>query len=117
MITETIYTASLKEENVEDLQYKYALMLAALSLISNFLITYSSIINLKYTMDHYKAHDSKFRQCMDYLMLTCVGILTTVIPMQLLEIVHVAVNTLAIAATCCFPDCDKRVELFFDKVN
>ena len=76
-----------------------------MSLLSNYLITYSSIINLKYVMDHYKSHESNFRMCMDYLMLTCFGILTTVLPMQLLDIVRVAVNTLAIFGSCCWPDC------------
>ena len=80
-VTNAIYTASLAGENAEKMEYKLALMVASLSLLRNYLITYSSIINLKYVMDHYKADRSKFRMCMDYLMLTCFGILTTVLPM------------------------------------
>ena len=116
-VTDSIYTASLAEENAKNEDYKIALMVASISLLSNFLITYSSIINLKYVMDHYKAHESKFRMCMDYLMLTCFGILTTVLPMQLLDIVRVAVNTLAIFVTPCWPESIEWVSGMFDMVN
>ena len=68
-------------------------------------------------MDHYKAHESKFRMCMDYLMLTCFGILTTVIPMQLLDIVRVVVETLANCASCYWPDASDYVSEKFDRIN
>ena len=96
-------------------------MLASLSLASNLLIAYSSILNLKYVMDHYKAHQSKFTMCMDYLMLTFLGIFTTIVPMQLLEIARVALNTVANLATCCWADCNKKagkdLSHSFDKAN
>ena len=60
-------------------------------------------------MDHYKKQNSSIRMCMDYLMLSCFGIFTTVIPMQLFDILCVAVNAIASLATCCLPTCNKAV--------
>ena len=99
------------------MRYKYALLMAVTAISSSFLLTYSSILNLKYTMDHYKAQISKFRMCMDYLMLTCFGILTTVIPMQLLDILQVFVLTLTSLITCCSKQAVDYVSNAFDKVT
>ena len=101
------------------MQYKCALLLAVTALSSSFLLMYSSIINLKYTMDHYQPKDSKFsfRMCMDYLMLTCFGILTTVIPMQLLDILQVFVLTMTSLITCCSKKAVDYVSNAFDKVT
>ena len=62
-VTNSIYIASLAEENTGNVHYKFALTLGSLSLLCVFLIAYSAIINLKYVMDHYKRHDSTFRMC------------------------------------------------------
>ena len=112
-----IYQASLKDTNANDLDYKIALLLAAISLSSNFLITYSCIISLKYTMGHYKANNSKFRMCIDYLMLTCFGIITTVIPMQILDIFRFVLITLAAFASCCNKLAVEKVSSGFDAIN
>ena len=116
-VTNEIYSSSMLPGNTEKVEYKIALVLASISLLSNYLITYSSIINLKYVMDHYKAHESNFRMCMDYLMLTCFGILTTVLPMQLLDIVRVAADTLANCASCYWSDASDYVSEKFDRSN
>ena len=97
------------------MRYKYALLMAVTAISSSFLLTYSSILNLKYTMDHYKTQGSKFsfKTGMNYLMLTCFGILTTVIPMQFLEILKVFAVTL-ISLTTCF---SKKSKEYVDKVS
>ena len=93
------------------MQYKYALLLAVTALSSSLLLLYSSILNLKYTMDHYQPQDSKFKMFMNYVMLTCFGILTTVIPMQLLDILQTTLVTLIGLVTCCSK---KAVDLVSD---
>ena len=78
----SIYCASMLDDNTQNIGYKIAFFLGVLSIISNQLITYSSIINLKYSLNHYS--DPKiegFKKIMNYFMLNCFGILTTVIPM------------------------------------
>ena len=52
-VANQIYWASLLPDNLQNMDYKCALLLAVTALSSNFLLIYSSIINLKYTMDHY----------------------------------------------------------------
>lgn len=116
-ITMTIYDASLAVENAQNKDYKYSLLLATLSITCNLLITYSSIINLKYMMGHYKAHDSRFRMWIDYLMLTCFGILTTVVPMQLIDIVRMASVTLATFISCCDKRIVNQVSRIFNGIN
>ena len=54
---------------------------------------------------------------MNYLMLTCFGILTTVIPMQILEILQVFVVTVVSLATCCSKKYVDSVSHAFDRIS
>ena len=54
---------------------------------------------------------------MDYLMLACLGILTTVVPMRLLEIVRAVVITLVALLTCCSEPTVDGVSNWTDKAN
>lgn len=53
LVCYSIYCASMLEANQSKVNYKIAFFLAIMSILSNQLIQYSSIINLKYTMNHY----------------------------------------------------------------
>ena len=78
----SIYCASMLDDNTQNIGYKIAFFLGVLSIISNQLITYSSIINLKYSLNHYNDPEMKgLAKVINYFMLTCLGIMTTVIPM------------------------------------
>ena len=68
-------------------------------------------------MEHYKARNSKFRKCMDYMMLTCFGIITTVIPMQILDMFRFVLITLAAFVTCCSKIAVDKVSSAFDSIN
>ena len=53
----------------------------------------------------------------NYLMMTCLGVLMTVIPMQLLDIVQFAVQLLT-AVFCCFrKKAVDSVALSFDRIS
>lgn len=101
-------------QNHYKIQYKLALILASLALFSQFLITYSSIINLKYTMNHYKKQRHGCRVFFDYLMLTCLGIVTTVIPMHVIDILCYAAVVPAALFRICFKKATEKVEGWFD---
>ena len=101
-------------QNHYKIQYKLALILASLALFSQFLITYSSIINLKYTMNHYKKQRHWCRAFGDYLMLTCLGILTTVIPMHVFDILRYVAVVLAAPFKLCNTKAIENVEGWFD---
>ena len=110
----SIYNQSKRLEHENMIDYKIAFLMATLALTSTFLITFSAIVNLKYSMKQYE--HQKATGCRDrlkimanYMILTIFGVFATVIPMQLLEIVRVALNCLANLATCCFPELNKLV--------
>lgn len=101
LVCYSIYFASIDKGNRHKVAYKIAFFLGIQSLLSSQLISYSSIINLKYTMNHYNDPEAKgITMVMNYFMLTCFGVLTTVIPMQLLEMVRLIVFLFA-AIFCC----------------
>ena len=92
-------------------------MLGMLSVTSNFLITYSSILNLKYCLNHYELNDSKVRTTMNYLTLTFVGPLITVFPVELLEFVRVIVKLIVTIATCSKEQMKKAESTAYDFMN
>ena len=58
-------------------------------------------------MGHYNSHRSRLQEFRDQLMLTCLGIFFTVIPMQVLDIIQSAIATIAMLLTCCMPSCNR----------
>ena len=50
-----IYRSSILEGNEDKIDYKWAYLLGTQSLCSSYLLTYSSIMNLKYRMNHYNS--------------------------------------------------------------
>ena len=65
-------------------------------------------------MEHYKKDNSTFQTCIDYLMLTWFGIVTTVIPLQILDTVRFVIVTFIVLLSCCRKNIVQLVESDFD---
>lgn len=120
LVTYKIYTKGLSLPDIID--YKIALLIATLSIMSNQLLIYSSIINLKYINDHYvvkpiRGYLDVIVMISNYLMLTCFGIATTVIPMELLEILRLFVFVLTSIFCCCDKKAVDKVSYRFNQIN
>lgn len=122
------YEASLEEKNWYNVHYKYAIILSMLALGSRFLILYSSIISFKYSMNQYSESweggsiaitnsckipvASSLVTFIRYVMLTFLGVLMTVIPIQILDVSRVIADLLAAIIETCAGMCSIKVKLF-----
>lgn len=100
------YQASqMDEEHQLNIHYKFAVILAMLSVISPFLITFSSVMSLKYANDHYGVAQMKsygpFKACFNYAILSFLGVALLVIPLSILDILRVIVSILAVPMSLC----------------
>lgn len=83
------------------------------------LVTYSALMRIKYLRGHF---DREINGCVDYvfaffraLMLTCFGVLMTVIPMNIINILR-SLCILVTSVLCFWNGNAKKVEDFFDRL-
>ena len=100
-----IYSDSLKDENWDNTSYKGAVIIGILAVASGLLIKYSTIISLKYQMNHYDAVDTvtmldKLNLFGKYLLLSCIGVVLTVVPTQLIEMLRLLALTGSYLVCC-----------------
>jgi hypothetical protein len=103
-----------------------------LALGSRFLILYSSIISFKYSMNDYSTEwqgsiklsdqceidvPSKLITFIRYTMLTFLGVLMTVIPIQILDVSRVIADLFAAVMEACAGLCGYHDFKLFDKVD
>jgi hypothetical protein len=112
----SIYWISMRPENQNNINYKWAMLIASQSLASSFFITYSSIINLKYSLKQF-GDESKgcFASLWNYLMLTFLGVVMTVVPIQFLDIIRLAIFLITALLCCCQKGPIDKVTGSFDK--